>query len=41
MHIVSVFDASFVAYGSVLGGYDFSDILRKLKQTECPDKAVV
>lgn len=41
MHIVSVFDASFAAYGSVLEGYDFSDILRKLKQTECPDKAVV
>ena len=41
MKILSVFDAEFTPYGTVLEGYDFSDLIKELEQTECPKDSVV
>lgn len=41
MKIYSVFDAEFTAYGAVLEGYDFAQLIQELEQTECPENRVL
>ena len=41
MELLSVYDKEFAAYGAVLEGYDFTEILRELDQTECPENRVL
>ena len=41
MNVISVFDAEFSAYGTVLDGYDFECLIRELEQTDCPGDRVL
>lgn len=41
MEILSVYDKAFSAYGTVLEGYELSDVLAELKNTGIPEDGVV
>lgn len=41
MELLSVYDKEFAAYGAVLEGYDFSEIIQELEKTACPDNRVI
>ncbi len=41
MQVYSIKDEAFKEYGQVLEGYDFSDLLKRLKQTAIPENGIV
>ncbi len=41
MKTESVFDAGFKQYGTILENYDFTEFLRRLSETPCPQEGIV
>lgn len=41
MKIQKVTEESFRKYGKILEGYDFSELLKEMEHTECPEDAVI
>lgn len=41
MKMYDVYDAEFAAYGSVLTGYDYTDLFDALKKYTCPERGII